>query len=449
VTSSTDRRRPLHVVVVGSGFAGLNAARRLARQARDLPLEVTLVDKNNYHTFQPLLYQVATGGLQPQDIGHSVRALFGSGRFRGNNRTVRVRMGTVVAIDRDQRFVHFADGHQMSYDLLVVAAGAATADYGIDGVAEHAYPLKSLTEAMTLRNHVLKQFEAAALHPEEIREGSLTFVVAGGGPTGVELSGALSELFRVLRRDHPELPHEQIRVILVEMLPTVLPPYAEASQRYTKEALAERDVELRLDTAIERVEEDRVVLAGGEEIRTRTLIWTAGIEASPLATLLEAEQTKGGRVVVDPDLRLPEDRRVFVIGDMAGATGPDGEPLPQLAPVAMQQGKHAADQIVALVTGKPTRPFRYRDRGTMATIGRSDAVIELPFGPKYHGLFAWLSWLALHLLYLVGFRNRIGVLLSWLWNYLTYDEASRLIIEPRDPSEAAKEVRAANPELDE
>ena len=432
-----------HVVILGGGFAGLNAARRLAREAGDTPMRVTLVDRHNYHTFQPLLYQVATAGLQPQDIGHSLRSLFGGGRLGrlGLRRSrVRVRMGTVVGVDRGRRTLAFADGYEMAYDVLVVAAGASTADYGIPGVTEHGFPLKSLTESVALRNHVLKQFERAALHPERIPEGALTFVVAGGGPTGVELSGALTELFRVLRRDHPELPHERVRVVLVEMLPNVLPPYADRSQRYTAEALAERGVELRLGTTIERVEADRVVFAGGDAIATRTLIWTAGVKANPLAAVLGAQQGRAGRVVVEPDLRLPDDPHLFVIGDIAAASGPDGDPLPQLAPVAIQQGKHTAGQVLAVLRGEPTQPFRYRDKGNMATIGRSDAVVELPFGLRYHGFPAWVSWLMLHLLYLVGFRNRVAVLLSWIWNYLTYDEANRLIVEPRDPRESSVAV---------
>lgn len=435
---------PPHVVILGGGFAGLNVARRLSREAGgSTPLRVTLIDRNNYHTFQPLLYQVATAGLQPQDIGHSLRNLFGGGRLGRLARRrspVRVRMGTVVGIDRERRILTFADGYEMDYDVLVVAAGASTADYGIPGVTEHGFPLKSLTESVALRNHVLKQFERAALHPERIPEGALTFVVAGGGPTGVELSGALTELFRVLRRDHPELPHDRVRVVLVEMLPSVLPPYSERSRRFTAEALAERGVELRLGTTIERVEVDRVVFADADSILTRTLIWTAGVKANPLAAVLGAEQGKGGRVVVDPDLRLPDDPRVFVIGDIAAAPGRDGDPLPQLAPVAIQQGRHTAGQVVAVLRGEPTKGFRYRDKGSMATIGRSDAVVELPFGLRYHGFPAWVSWLLLHLLYLVGFRNRVAVLLSWMWNYLTYDEANRLIIELRDPHESAAAV---------
>lgn len=412
--------------------------------ARDVPMRVTLVDRNNYHTFRPLLYQVATAGLQPQDIGHNLRNLFGR-RFHRSGSVVRVRMGTVVDVDRGRRRLHLADGSQLAYDVLVIAAGASTADYGIPGVAEHSFPLKSLTEAVTVRNHVLKRFEAAALHPEEIADGALTFVVAGGGPTGVELSGALTELFRVLRRDHPELPHGRVRVVLVEMLPTVLPPYAQRSRSYTEQALLERGVELRVGTTIERVEADRVLFADGEQLRTNTLIWTAGVKANPLASLLDAAQTEGGRIVVDADLRLPGDRHVFVAGDIAAATGPDGAPLPQLAPVAIQQGKHVADQIAAVLRGQPTTPFRYRDKGSMATIGRSDAVVELPFGLRYHGFPAWMSWLFLHLLYLVGFRNRVAVLLSWIWNYVTYDEANRLIIEPRDPDEAADDIAAHRP----
>ncbi|MDX1659923.1 MAG: NAD(P)/FAD-dependent oxidoreductase [Nitriliruptorales bacterium] len=416
------------VVIVGGGFGGLTAARKLASSHPDPPVAVTLVDRHNYHTFQPLLYQVATAGLQPQDIGHNLRKIFGRSRFRSQASPVDVRMGTVAGADLEQRRIELDDGTVLDYDVAVLAAGAVTSDYGIDGVAEHAFPLKSLSESLTIRNHLLACFERASAAPERIGDGLLTFVVAGGGPTGVELAGALTELFRVLRRDHPHLPHDQVRVVLVEMLDAVLPPYSEPSQRYTKTELEERGVEVRLGTAIERVEADRVVFEGGGELATNTLIWTAGVEAAPLAGVLGLAQGKGGRVEVDPTLRPEGFDDVFVIGDMALARDADGEPLPQLAPVAIQQGKHVARQLHALVDGRPLEPFRYRDKGTMATIGRNDAVVEFPAGVRIEGFLAWLSWLFLHLFYLVGFRNRIWVFLSWLWNYVTYDQAQRLIL---------------------
>ena len=420
-----------HVVIVGGGFGGLHAARRLASQ-QDVPVEVTLLDRHNYHTFQPLLYQVATAGLHPQDIGHSLRKTFGGRRFGRAGPPVDVRMATVVDVDPDARVMRLDNDAEISYDVAVLAVGAVTNDYGIDGVAEHAFPLKTLSESMAIRNHVLSRFERADAEPGSLADGALTFVVAGGGPTGVELAGALTELFRVLRRDHPRLPHEEVKVVLVEMLDAVLPPYSPKSQRYTLEELRERGVDVRLGTAIESVSADRVRFESGEELPTHTLIWTAGVKAHPLAGTLDVELGKGGAVVVDETLRPAGYDDLFVIGDLALVEGPDGDPLPQLAPVAIQEGKYVAAAIPRLLQDQPLEPFRYVDKGTMATIGRNDAVVEFPFGLRIVGFLAWLSWLFLHLFYLVGFRNRVAVFLSWMWNYLTYDQAQRLIVEAAD-----------------
>ncbi|MFA9430051.1 NAD(P)/FAD-dependent oxidoreductase [Egicoccus sp. AB-alg2] len=421
----SDRRH--HVVVVGAGFAGLNVARRLGRAASDTPLRITLVDRHNHHTFQPLLYQVATAGLESDSIGHSVRGLF-------RRLPVDVRLGTVVGVDWDARRVELDDGASLDFDTVVFAAGAESADYGIEGVSEHAFMLKWIPDALRLRNHLLRQFERVESHPELIEQGALNFVVAGGGPTGVELSGAIAELVEhVVQRDHPNVDIAKVRVVLVEMMDALLGTYSQASQRYARRALEERGVEVRTDTAIEAVEADEVRLSDGERIPTATVVWTAGVRANPLADVLGLEQGKGGRVKVAGDLRVPGRADAFVVGDLAAVTGKDGQVLPQLAPVAIQQGQHVADQIVRLRRGEPTAPFRYRDRGTMATIGRRDAIAELALGVKLHGSLAWLSWLGLHLLYLVGFRNRVAVLGNWAYAYLTYDRAARLIIELEPP----------------
>jgi NADH dehydrogenase len=421
--AGTDRP---HVVVVGAGFAGLNTARRLARASRSYPMRITVVDRHNYHTFQPLLYQVATAGLEPQSIGHSVRGMF-------HRHRVDFRMATVTAVDLDRRELRFDRGRPLAYDTLVLAVGATTADYGIEGVAEHAFKLKSLPEATRLRNHVLRQFERVDADPGVADEGAMTFVIAGGGPTGVELSGATAELVdRVVARDHPGVDTTRARILLVEMQDTLLPPYSERSRAYTRSALEERGVEVRLGTAIEAVHPDRVVLSDGDEIPTRTVVWTAGVKASPLAEVLGLEQTSGGRIVVGPDLRVPGHPEVYVAGDLAGATDDDGDLLPQVAPVAIQQGRHVAEQVLRRRRGEPTVPFAYADKGTMATIGRSDAVAELPFGIRLRGVVGWVAWLALHLVYLIGFRNRATVLLNWTYNYLTYDRAARLILEQHE-----------------
>lgn len=421
---ATDGHERDHVIVVGAGFAGLNVARRLSKKAPDEARpRITVVDRHNYHTFQPLLYQVATAGLEPQSIGHSVRGIF-------HGLDVDFRLGTVEGVDWDHRRLLLADGSDLAFDTLVLAAGAATADYGIPGVAEHAWPLKSLPEATRLRNHILTQFERVEAEPGLVDDGVLTFVVAGGGPTGVELAGATAELLdRVVRRDHPHVDLTRARIILVEMMDALLAPYSEKSQRYTRQALEDRGVEVRLGTAISEVHEDRVVLSDGDDIPTSTVVWTAGVKANPLADALGLEQTKGGRVVVAPDLRVPGHPEAYVIGDLAGASDDEGTLHPQLAPVAIQQGKHVADQILRTARGEVTVPFSYLDKGTMATIGRNDAVAEIPFGIELRGFVAWIAWLGLHLLYLVGFKNRATVLLNWTYNYLTYDRAARLILD--------------------
>lgn len=426
-----DRHPPpaRHVVVLGAGFGGLTVARRLARRARDADLHVTIVDRNNYHTFQPLLYQVATAGLKPQDVGHAVRAVFG---LRGDGAPSRVsfRMGEVVDVELEARRVVLADGGRIGYDELVIAAGATTADYGIPGVAEHAFPLKSIEHSLAIRNHVLRQFEKAGRDGRTGADARLTFVIAGAGPTGVELAGAMAELVDgPLRRDHPDLDLERVRIVLAEMQDRPLPPYSGSSQRYAAQELRRRGVELKLGVAIERVEPAAVVFADGERIPTSTLVWTAGVRAAPLADRLGAAQTGGGRIEVGRDLRLPGHGEVWVIGDIAGARDRDGELYPQLAPVAIQQGKHVARELLRRRAGRTPRPFHYLDKGTMATIGRNAAVTELPFGIRLTGFVAWIAWLGLHLLYLVGFRNRVAVLLSWIYNYVTYDRSARLILD--------------------
>jgi NADH:ubiquinone reductase (H+-translocating) len=413
-----------HVVVVGAGFAGLAAARRLGRAAQRMPLRVTLVDRNNYHTFQPLLYQAATASLEPHTIGRNLRS-----ELRGL--PVDILYAEVEDVEPDAKRLELRGGGVLEYDMLVLAAGAETASYGIDGVDEHAFPLKWLPDATRLRDHLLRTFEQLEAEPTPEPTGDSTFVVVGAGPTGVELSGAIAELIaQVIRRDHPHVDPSSTRVVLVEMAEDVLPPYGPESRRYTRSALEARGVEVRTGTAIDEVAADHVRLDNGESIPTRTVVWTAGVRANPLGDALGAESTKGGRVVVEPDLGLPGREDVFVVGDLAAAEGDDGEVLPQLAPVAIQQGQHAAVQVVRRLRSKPTIPFRYEEKGQMATIGRRAAVAELASGMRLQGPVGWVAWLGLHVLYLVGFRNRLAVLMNWSYNYLTYDRAARLILRP-------------------
>ncbi len=412
------QERP-HVVVIGAGFGGLAVARELV----DQPVAVTVVDRNNFHTFLPLLYQVATSGLNAADVAHSVRAVF----QKADN--VHVRLGTVTGVDWETRSIAFDDQQPMTFDHLVVAAGSSTNYFGVPGAADHAFPLYSITDAVELRNRIIEQFEAADREPARIDEGALSFVIVGGGPTGVELSGAMAELFdRVLRKDFSHLPVDRARVVLVEMADSLLTPFQKRSRRHAIDALRRRGVDVRLATRVESVAADHVVLAGGERVPTRTLIWAAGVQASPLTATLDVELGPGGRIVVDDDLSIRGRPGGWALGDIAHMTTADGTPVPQLAPAAMQGGRLVARNILHRVAGRPSETFAYRNKGTMATIGRRAAVTEIPHLPPMVGSVAWLAWLVLHLYMLIGFRNRVSVLVNWAWNYLTWDRGPRILL---------------------
>jgi NADH:ubiquinone reductase (H+-translocating) len=421
-----------HVVVVGGGFGGLAVVRELARARRRGRFHgrVTLVDRRNHHTFQPLLYQVATAGLQPQDVGISLRAIL---RRHG----IETRLGDVTGVDPHRRVVTLSDGSLLDYDRLVLAAGAITEDFGVPGVAEHAYGLKSLPEATTLRNEVLRRFEEASSDPDRTGDGTLTFVVAGGGPTGVELAGALAELVDlVVHRDHPALDLTAVRIVLVELRDHLLGGFSERSGAAALDGLRRRGVDVRLGVGIARAAADHVELSDGTVLPTRLVVWAAGVAASPLATALGVELAPGRRVPVDDRLRVVGLEDVLAIGDLAASPGRDGRLLPQVAPVALQQGRYVARRLVDEQAGRATPPFRYRDKGSMATIGRAAAVAELPGRLRLRGFVAWIAWLLLHLLMLVGFRNRVSVLFSWIWNYATYDHSARLILDQREAAHA-------------
>ncbi len=434
------------VVIIGAGFGGLNAAKAL----RHAPVDVLLIDRNNYHTFQPLLYQVATAGLTDGDIAYQVRGVF------HRQRNFRFRLGTVVDIDKEAKEVLLADGDRVAFDYLIAAPGAVYNDFGVPGVKEHAFVLKSLERAITLRSHILRQLERAANDRSLIEKGALTFVIVGAGPTGVEMAGALVELFeRALPADYPELDMRLARVVLLEAADAVLAPFGKRSQRYAERVLRQRGVDVRLASAVTEARADAVVLRSGEVIPTQTIIWSAGVRTSTLAERLDTELLRGFRVKVEPDLSLPGHPDVFAIGDLSGA-GPDadaGKLWPQLAQVAIQGGKHAAETIERRLQGRPGRPFVYRDLGNMAIIGRNAGIAELSerfLGVKMRGFIGWLGWLFLHLIYLPGFRNRVSALVSWAYNYFTYDRHARLIIEPVkgiDWPEPPEEVRPLVSEL--
>ncbi|MBV8981689.1 MAG: NAD(P)/FAD-dependent oxidoreductase [Acidimicrobiia bacterium] len=410
------------VVVIGAGFGGIGAATRLA----DLPLDTTIVDQRNHHVFQPLLYQVATAGLAPSDIALPVRGLF------QENDNIDFRWATVEKVDLDDQVVHVDVGPPLPYDYLIVAAGSQTRWFGIPGVEEHALAMKTLEDATSLRGHILSEFERAAAEPAEIDEGALTFVVVGGGPTGVELAGALVELFEVLGRDFHHLDVSRARVVLVEATEHLLNGFSDKSQQSALETLEARGVELCLGQSVDRAGPGRVHFKNGEVLATNTLIWAAGIQPAPLADAIGLERGPGGRIVVRRDLRPPAYDNVFVVGDLAGAVDHKGKPYLQMASVALQQGHFVGRQIGRVARGRRPWKFRYLDYGEMATIGRNAAVAELAFGIKLRGALGWWAWLLVHLVRLAGFRNRLSVLFNWAWSYVRYDRQARLIVHPED-----------------
>lgn len=405
------------VVIVGAGFGGLRVAHRL----RGAPVRVTVIDRHNYHTFIPLLYQVATAGLEPEEIAQPVRRIL---RDAANS---RFRLATVTAVDLKRRLV-ISDGDSLTYDYLVLAAGSVTNFFGMESVAGATSALRELDDAESLRDRVLTALERAANEDDPARAAELmTIVIVGGGPTGVELAGALAELHRhALPRDFPELDLWAARIILLEAAGTLLPGMPAPMQREAKRQLLRMGVEVRLNTAVSNADEGGVTLKGGEQVAAGAIAWVAGMRASPLAEALPVERDAAGRLVVGESLQLPGYPQVYAIGDIAHVGHPNRPPHPMLAPVAIQQGNHVAANILRQIAGKAPRRFHYRDRGTMVTIGRSAAVARI-YGLSLSGFVAWVIWLTVHLVWLIGFRNRALVLVNWAWNYATYDRAVRLI----------------------
>lgn len=429
------------VVVVGAGHAGLECVKALESAA----VEVLLVDRNNYHKFQPLLYQVATAGLDVDDITQPIRHI-----LRGQDNADAL-MGQVVDADFEAKVLHLDTGDRVPYDVLVLAPGASTAYFGVEGAFEHTFPMKNVADAVALRSHLLAQFEAAAREPELIDDGALTVVIVGGGPTGVEMSGAIRELTGVLARDFPHLDVDRARVVLADGGEAPLAGYEPELRQYTRRTLEEKGAEVRLGVNVERIDERGVDLADGTRIDAGTVVWAAGVRAHPLADALGVEQTKGSRITVDRSLRIPGQPHVFVAGDAAGASDDAGDLYPQVAQVAIQQGKHVARLIEAAASGAPASdPFVYRDLGQMATIGRNAAVLQTPGGFRLTGFFAWVGWLLVHIVNLVGFRNRVAVFFAWVYNYFTYDRGPRLILtaEP-EHDQVARPVLATAPTEDD
>ncbi|MDT0632898.1 NAD(P)/FAD-dependent oxidoreductase [Rubrivirga sp. S365] len=428
------------VVVVGAGHGGIECVKALG----DAAVEVLVVDRNNYNKFQPLLYQVATAGLDVDDITQPIRHIV---RRQANT---DVLLGLVVDVDFEAKRVLLDGGGAVDYDVLVLAPGASTTYYGVEGAEEHAFPLKNIDDAVSLRSHMLRQFEAASADPSLVGNGVLTTVVVGGGPTGVEMTGAIRELTHVLAKDFPHLDVSRARVVLVDGDRAPLSGYAPELREYTVEALEKKGAEFRFGTHVERVDVDGVDLQDGGRIDATTVIWAAGVQANPLVDALGLEQTKGGRVVVDATLRVPGRPDVFVIGDSAGASDAEGNLYPGVAQVAIQQGKHVARLVEAAASGAASdEPFVYHDLGQMATIGRNAAVLQMPSGLRMTGFLAWVGWLLVHVVHLVGFRNRTAVLFNWAYNYVAYDRGPRLILtaEP-DPARPARPVLSTAPTVD-
>lgn len=405
------------VVVAGAGFGGLWAARGLAGAGVD----IALVDHTNYHTFLPLLYQVAAAELEPEEIAYPVRSIVR--RLAGG----RFVMGRVERIDFDARVVEGA-GFALSYDYLVLGLGSRSHFFGVAGAEQHAFPLKALDEAIAVRNQILRCFERAT-HERDLgrRRRALTFAIVGGGPTGVEFAGALAELIRgSFRRDYASLDFREVRVILLEAVDTLLPGLPERLRAYAAARLRWMGVEVRLQAVVHQVTGEAVHLRDGTVLPTETVVWTAGVRGSPEAQAWGLPVSHNGRVTVLPTLQVPGRPDVYVVGDLAYVED-QGRPLPMVAPVAIQQGEVAARNILRHRDGREPLPFRYRDRGTMATIGRNAAVAQVGRW-SVTGFPAWVLWLSVHLMNLIGFRNRLFVLINWAWDYIFYERAVRLIV---------------------
>ena len=437
-----------HLVVIGGGFAGLWCTRALA----SAPVEITLVDRANHHLFQPLLYQVATAGLSAGDIAAPLRHIL------TGQRNVTVRMGEVSGIDTADRRVVLADGSALAYDYLLVASGATHAYFGHDEWAAHAPGLKTLDDAMTLRRRILLAFEqaenASSQNQGSERDAWLTFAVVGAGPTGVELAGTLAEIARhTLKNEFRHIDPARAVVQLIEAGPRVLATFPPALSDKAAAQLQRLGVHLLTGSAVQHIDAEGYT-RGGERVPAKTVLWAAGVAASPLGAMLGVPQDRAGRVQVEPDLTVPGLHNVFVAGDLATLMQANGKPVPGVAPAAKQMGAHVATLIRARLAGRSdSTPFVYRDWGNLATIGRMAAVVDMPGGWKFSGAIAWWFWLAAHVFFLIGFRNRLLVLMNWGWAYTTYARHARVVFGaglsndmalhagPRDPSQSQPQLR--------
>jgi NADH:quinone reductase (non-electrogenic) len=410
--------RDLHVVIVGGGFAGVGCAKRLAREDG---VRVTLIDRNNYHQFQPLLYQVASSQIAPSHVAFSLRKLF------RNHDDIDVKLAEVVSVDPATRTVVTADGARYTGDAVVLAAGAVPNFFGTPGAAEHAFPLYSLTDADRLRGRIIAVFEEADRDPSLIERGALNFVVVGGGPTGVETAGALADLIRdTMVVEYDDVPVSRAEIHLVDVGPALLTPFSENAHHYAARVLRRMGVELHLGVKVEEVGPGHVTLGDGSTILTRCVVWGGGNMASPLAGEVGATQGRGGRIEVRPDLTVEGLSAVYAIGDVANIPSPHGT-LPQLGSVAMQSGVWAAENLLADADGRPRTPFRYRDKGIMAMIGRGAAIAAGPRRRELRGLPAFAAWLGVHALLLTGVRNRAETFLDWGFDYFARSRGPQVL----------------------
>ena len=412
---------PPRVLILGGGFAGVGAAQKL----KSSDVEVVLVDKHDYHTFQPLLYQLATGLLETTAVGHSLRDLLA----RHDNTTIH--KASVTAVDLDARTVSFAEIAPISYDHLVFGLGAEVNFFGTSGAAEHAFPMYTLADAVRLKDHLLDRWEAADRDPSIVSEGALNVVVVGGGPTGVETAGAIAELYRGdLAKDYGGVSEKDAEVTLVEAGPEHFPMFKPKLREYTAKALADRTVEVLTGTAVASVSRTQVTLKSGDVLRAHTLVWGAGLQGNPLVPSLGLELQRGNRIGVGPDLTLPGHPEVFVVGDVAAITDSKSNTvLPQLGSVALQSGEHVGETIARTVSGKATKPFAYRDKGTMAAIGRGAAVVQMLGGRTMTGRKAQLAWGTVHLALLPTNQDRAKAIVDWAGAATTHQRAGRITVE--------------------
>jgi NADH:ubiquinone reductase (H+-translocating) len=415
----TQARRP-RVVILGGGFAGIGAARKLEKS----DVEVVLVDRHDYHTFQPLLYQLATGLLETSAVGHSLRDL-----VHDQDNAV-IHKATVTAVDLRAREVRFKELEPLTYDYLVLGLGAEVNFFGTQGAAEHAFPMYTLPDAVRLKEHVLGRWEAADKDPALVDDGGLNVVVVGGGPTGVETAGAMAELYRAdFARDYPNLPQDNARIVLVEAGPEVFAMFKPDIRTYTEKALQKRTVELITGDAVASISPTRVMLKSGTELKAHTLVWGAGLQGNELVRSLGLDLQRGNRIGVGPELSLPEHPEVYAVGDIAAITdAKTNQVLPQLGSVALQSGEHAGETIAKRIAGKKTRPFKYHDKGTMATIGRGAAVVQMMGGRTMKGKAAQLAWGTVHLALLPTNEDRAKAVVNWSGAALTHQRAGRITV---------------------